>query len=576
MAYREDQTTPGMIRFDLTKPQPSIIKVIGVGGGGGNAVNHMYNEGIQGVDFIICNTDAQVLAKSPVPIKVQLGSTLTEGRGAGSIPEVGKNAALENIDDIRNILSDNTKMLFITAGMGGGTGTGAAPVIASVARELNILTVGIVTVPFGFEGRKRKLQAEEGIKELRKHVDSLLIICNDKLRELYGDLALSSAFGKADNILTTAAKGIAEIITVTGYINVDFEDVRTVMKNSGVAIMGSGTASGEGRAMKAVEEALSSPLLNDNNIEGSSNILLYITSGNTEVSMDEVTEITDYIQNMAGMDADIIWGNGNDQSLDDSINITLIATGFETSGSPRPPKAVKYEPVIVGVLGEDPKPVEEPVFTAEIPAPEPIHEEIRVVHTLSEEISPETEFIPEPEPIMEEFSLPAEQAPVEVIFNLSDPEPDDEPELEAEPEYRPEPLMSEEITEPVLIHRLEETEEVPQTMTYNAAPAAPAPSYSAAPAPAMSARTVENPDRVQMDKTSLDRINKLKELSLRLKTEEGIVKMEKEPAYIRRQVELVDPKHSSESHISAFTLGEDSKGGIEIRTNNSFLHDNVD
>jgi len=565
MTYREDQTTGGMIRFDHAKPQPAIIKVIGVGGGGGNAVNHMYNEGIQGVDFIICNTDAQSLENSPVPTKIQLGSTLTEGRGAGSIPEVGKNAALENIDDIRNILSDNTKMLFITAGMGGGTGTGAAPVIASVAREMGILTVGIVTVPFGFEGRKRKLQAEEGIREFRKHVDSLLIICNDKLRELYGDLALSKAFGKADNILTTAARGIAEIITVTGYINVDFEDVKTVMRNSGVAIMGSGAAAGEGRAMKAVEEALSSPLLNDNNIEGSGNILLYITSGSQEVSMDEVTEITDYIQNMAGMDADIIWGNGKDDSLEEKINITLIATGFETSGAPRPAKVVKHEPVIVGTLGEDPKPTEVFSPSPEAIAPEPLTAEIRLVHELSEEKAPEPEFIPEPEPIFESITMIPEPEPVEVVFNLNEP-------AFAE---TPEPYIAEEITEPTLISRPETPVEryvaPPKAETYT--PPAPVATLEASKPFEAIERT---PERTHMDKTSVERINKLKELSLRLKTEEGIVKMEKEPAYIRRQVELVDPKPSSESQVSSFSLGEDFKGGIEIRTNNSFLHDNVD
>ncbi len=571
MAYREDQTTAGMIRFDLTKPQQSIIKVIGVGGGGGNAVNHMYNEGIQGVDFIICNTDAQSLNNSPVPNKIQLGATLTEGRGAGSIPEMGKNAALENIDDIKNIIGENTKMLFITAGMGGGTGTGAAPVIASIARELGILTVGIVTVPFGFEGRKRKLQAEEGIKEFRKHVDSLLIICNDKLRELYGDLTLSLAFGKADNILTTAAKGIAEIITVTGYINVDFEDVKTVMKNSGVAIMGSGIASGEGRAMKAVEDALSSPLLNDNNIEGSSNILLYITSGSQEVSMDEVTEITDFIQNRAGMDADIIWGNGTDDSLGDNINITLIATGFETSNNPRPTKTIKQEPVIVGRLWEESKAVEEQITPAESQAPEPLTSEIKLIHELSEEKEAEAEFIPEPEPIFEAItpvSIP-EPAAVEVIFNLSDPIAEDIAEInekeekeEIEAEEFMQSIMAEEKSEPFLIHRLEVPAE-------NAIPTPP-------PAKPEPSKLVESPDRVHMDKTSVERISKLKELSLRLKTEEGIVKMEKEPAYIRRQVELVDPKPSNESQVSSFTLGEDSKGGIEIRTNNSFLHDNVD
>ena len=317
-----------MMNFNLPKEESSIIKVIGVGGGGSNAVNHMYKQGIRGVDFVVCNTDQQALDMSPVPKKIALGSSLTEGRGAGAQAEVGRNAAIENLDDIKAVLENNTKMVFITAGMGGGTGTGAAPVIAEAARELGILTVGIVTVPFTFEGKKRKLQADKGLEELKKHVDTVLVICNDKLREMYGNLKLGEAFGQADDVLSIAAKGIAEIITIEGYVNVDFEDVRTVMTNSGVAIMGSATTSGEDRAIKAVEQALASPLLNDNNIFGASNILLYISSGKDEVTMDEVAEITDYIQEEAGMDADVIWGNGTDMDLDDKLTLTVIATGF--------------------------------------------------------------------------------------------------------------------------------------------------------------------------------------------------------------------------------------------------------
>ncbi len=298
------------MEFDLPKDQSSIIKVIGVGGGGGNAVNHMYNQGIKGVDFIICNTDQQALDISPVPIKMQLGASLTEGRGAGAIPEIGKNAAIENIEDIKSILAKSTKMVFITAGMGGGTGTGAAPVIAKVAKEMGILTVGIVTVPFGFEGRKRKLQAEEGLEEMRKNVDTLLIINNDRLREMFGNLSLGNAFAQADDVLATAAKGIAEVISVTGMINVDFNDVSTVMRNSGVAIMGSAVAEGDDRAMEAVRSSLSSPLLNDNNIEGAKYVLLNITYGSKEILMDEIGEITDYIQDEAGATADVIWGHG--------------------------------------------------------------------------------------------------------------------------------------------------------------------------------------------------------------------------------------------------------------------------
>ncbi|MDA8715474.1 cell division protein FtsZ, partial [Flavobacteriales bacterium] len=310
------------MKFNMPKDQSSIIKVIGVGGGGSNAVNHMYNQGIKGVDFIVCNTDAQALDISPVPVKIQLGESLTEGRGAGSIPDVGKNAAIENIDDIKEILANNTKMVFVTAGMGGGTGTGAAPVIAKAAKDLGILTVGIVTVPFSFEGRKRKGQAELGIDAIRDAVDTLLIINNDRLREMFGNLTLQNAFAQADQVLSTAAKGIAEVISVTGQINVDFNDVNTVMRDSGVAIMGSAVAEGDNRSLRAVEEALSSPLLNDNEIMGARYVLLNITYGTREVLMDEITEITDYIQDEAGMDADVIWGHGQDEELGDKLSIT--------------------------------------------------------------------------------------------------------------------------------------------------------------------------------------------------------------------------------------------------------------
>ncbi len=323
-----------IMNFDLSLNTGSIIKVIGVGGGGGNAVNHMYHQGIRDVDFMVCNTDAQALINSPVPYKVQLGSSLTEGRGAGNKPETGREAAIENIDDVKKVLGNNTKMVFITAGMGGGTGTGGAPVIAQAARELGILTVGIVTIPFRNEGRRRIKQAVEGIAAMESHVDSLLVINNERIREMYGDSKISDAFAKADNILTTAAKGIAEIITVPGYINVDFADVETVMRNSGVALMGTGIASGDNRALIAVEEALNSPLLNNNDIMGARNILLNITSGIEEITMDEIGNITDFVQEKAGNSADLIWGNGVDEALGDKISVTIIATGFSTSSIP--------------------------------------------------------------------------------------------------------------------------------------------------------------------------------------------------------------------------------------------------
>ena len=319
--------------FEMTRETKSIIKVIGVGGGGSNAVNHMYQQGIRGVDFVICNTDNQALQTSPIPNKIQLGKTLTYGRGAGNEPEKGRDSALENIEDIRRLLSDNTKMVFLTAGMGGGTGTGAAPVIAEAATELGILTVGIVTLPFSFEGLKRWNQAVEGINNLKNYVDALLIIHNDRLRDIYGDQKLSVAFGHADNVLAMAAKGIAEIITVHGYVNVDFADVRTVMEKSGVAIMGSGVAEGENRAYKAINKALISPLLNNNNLKGARNILLNITSGTQEVLMDEITEIMDFIQQCTKIQSDIIWGNTTDESLGNALSVTIVATGLESETS---------------------------------------------------------------------------------------------------------------------------------------------------------------------------------------------------------------------------------------------------
>ncbi len=331
MSDRNKNNDDELMPFDFPQNQSSIIKVIGVGGGGSNAVNHMYKQGIKDVNFVVCNTDAQALINSPVPVKIQLGESLTEGRGAGNKPDKGRESAIENIDEIVAVLSSNTKMVFITAGMGGGTGTGAAPVIAKAAKEMGILTVAIVTIPFRFEGKKRLQQAVDGIKNLEENVDSLLVINNEKLREIYGDLKLSEAFSNADGVLTTAAKGIAEIITVHGYINVDFADVQTVMTDSGVSIMGSGTAEGEGRAIRAIEEALTSPLLNNNDIQGASNVLLNITSGAEEISMDEVGEITDYVQEHVGDDSLIIWGTGVDEILKDKISVTIVATGFETN-----------------------------------------------------------------------------------------------------------------------------------------------------------------------------------------------------------------------------------------------------
>ena len=331
----EDYMTNQNAQNELFKPvdveKPNYIKVVGVGGGGGNAVNHMMEEGIQGVDFVLCNTDHQALLKSKVQTTVHLGK---RELGAGNDPNIGREAAEMSRDELEALMDDDTKMLFVTAGMGGGTGTGAAPVVAKMAKEKGILTVGIVTMPMEREGRRRKLQALAGIDELKKCVDTLILISTDKLRDQYGNMKLSEAFKKADDVLATAARGIAEIITVPGYVNVDFEDVKTVMKDSGKAIMGSGVAEGENRAEKAIKDAIHSPLLNDSNIEGAKNILLYITSGTNEVSLDEVDEILEIAQNACGNNSDVIWGNGTDESLGEALSVTLIATGFNHDAKP--------------------------------------------------------------------------------------------------------------------------------------------------------------------------------------------------------------------------------------------------
>jgi len=316
------------ISFDLPKNQSNVIKAIGVGGGGSNAINHMYRQGIKGVDFVICNTDAQALNNSGVPNKIQLGVNLTEGLGAGANPDIGEKAALESADDIMSMLNINTKMVFITAGMGGGTGTGAAPIIAQMARDMNILTVGIVTTPFSFEGKIRNDQAQVGIEKLRQHVDSLIIINNNKLREVYGNLGFKAGFSKADEVLSTASKGIAEVITHHYTQNIDLKDAKTVLSNSGTAIMGAASSSGNNRANEAISKALDSPLLNDNRILGAKNVLLLIVSGNEEITIDEIGEINDYIQEQAGYGANIIMGVGEDSELMDSISVTVIATGF--------------------------------------------------------------------------------------------------------------------------------------------------------------------------------------------------------------------------------------------------------
>lgn len=558
------------MKFEMLKDKSSIIKVIGVGGGGGNAVNHMYNQGIVGVDFIICNTDAQALELSPIPNKIQLGTSLTEGRGAGSIPEVGKNSAIESIDDVKELLGSTTKMVFITAGMGGGTGTGASPIIAQAAKEMGILTVGIVTTPFTFEGKRRKQQADEGLESFKKHVDTLLVISNDKLREMYGNLTLSNAFAEADNILTTAAKGIAEIITVPGYINVDFEDVKTVMQNSGVAIMGSASAEGEGRAYKAVQSALASPLLNDNDIEGARYILLNITSGEKEVLMDEVSEITDYIQNQAGLTADIIWGNCYDENLGDKISVTLIATGFQTKEERFKTPAANTEKKVIPLSIENTEVVKEVMQNINLTLEE---EHLAKVELKSEKTEEPFKMEITPEPKQEEIELPeaVQKAPAMVLKKHIVEESEQAPMIkeDVKPSSHkqvnlfdfipaPEPKRVEEPVKEQEPFRLLDKEDVQFTVINKTAE-----------------QSNEDQELEEQMRKNKERINRLKELSMRLRTPNGLTDLETEPAYLRKKQALDNLPHSSESQVSRYTITEEN-GQAQIRPNNPFLHDNVD
>ncbi len=536
------------LRFDLPRENSSIIKVIGVGGGGSNAVNYMYEQGITGVDFIVCNTDSQALDKSPVPRKVQLGSTLTEGRGAGSIPEVGKNAAIESLEEVRELLSTNTNMVFVTAGMGGGTGTGAAPVIAKIAKDMGILTVGIVTIPFVFEGRKRSVQAEFGLKEMREAVDTLLIIRNDKLRELYGNLTLKQAFSHADEVLCTAAKGIAEVITITGTVNVDMNDVKTVMKDSGYAIMGSGRASGEGRAIRAIQTALESPLLNDSDIHGANFILLNVTFGSDELLMDEISEITDHIQEQAGMNAEVIWGYGHDANLGEDICVTVIATGFKGKSleSIVPLQETQQEPVkhmldssVVEVTNKVSKPTEE------VKPVEPIAQK------QEEAIEPSEPFLKSVTPQPSLFQN--DDIPELSTLKLKS----EEPSSFEKPNYI---ALNDEVKNEVLNKSSQPSD------TF----------FLKENTTAISDR----PARAEMIARNKDREMKIKEFTLKLKSPSGLNDLENEPAYLRRKVSLENVQKSNESVVSKFTLdeftNENGEKRTELRDNNSFLHDNVD
>ena len=543
----------------MPKEQSSIIKVIGVGGGGSNAVNHMYRQGIKGVDFIVCNTDHQALDISPVPTKIPLGQSLTEGRGAGSIPEIGKNAAIENLDEIKDILAKNTKMIFVTAGMGGGTGTGAAPVIAQTARDMGILTVGIITVPFTFEGRKRRTQAEDGIEQMRDAVDTLLVINNDKLREMFGNLSLVNAFEQADDVLAIAAKGIAEVISVTGQINVDFNDVNTVMKDSGVAIMGSAEAEGDDRATKCVEQALSSPLLNDNNIEGATYVLLNITYGDKAVLMDEISDITDYIQEEAGSTADVIWGHGHDETLGEKLCVTIIATGFKTT----PHTGLSFKaPKKKRMNLEDERPTE---ITQEIESP--VGEETNI--TVDKEPKPvenvdETttkKYFLEEEEVDHSIAEEKENSQILTESNTDYIAPTPSPELEKNDGKIRFLLEDDEVEDEVSEKEIElkVDQNTEESISFQS----------------------QEENKLNEAKEIIDeRLERIKKATQKLRSPLGLNEMENVPAYKRRNIELDDVNPSSESEVSKYTLWESEDDNGEKRTglsdNNSFLHDNVD
>ncbi len=537
--FESDNEMEAPIEFEQ-KELPNIIKVVGIGGGGGNAVNYMFKQGIKGVDFVVCNTDAQALHNSPVPLKVKLGNRKL---GAGSKPDVGRQAALDSAEQVKEALSGDTEMLFITAGMGGGTGTGAAPIIAQIAKEMGVLVVGIVTLPFEWEGQKRLNLAQKGIEELKGHVDTLIVISNNKLREVYGNLSLKQAFGKADDILKTAAKGIAELITVPGYVNVDFEDVKTVMteNESGKAIMSSAQAEGEERSSRAVQEALNSPLLDDNDIAGASDILLHIITGNKELMMDEVEEITTYIQRQAGNDANLIWGNGTDENLGEALSVTIIATGFDKKKHTTEENPDK---VII-----DLESAPEPVFT---PPDESVEKQTEKPSIDEPVLVVKKEAETKKEKQEDHLSSPAESATpasgvAKKIHNLFETPAAKEQETPVKEEQPAVKDISE--NEPAASQEVEF--EVENTME---------PPSKPAPEPEL--------------KVSSERRKKLKGLSSL--TNSSLNELEKIPAYQRRNVEIDNRTPSSEENISRYTLGNDDNNNPVINKGNSFLHDNVD
>ncbi|MBU2927615.1 cell division protein FtsZ [Winogradskyella psychrotolerans] len=635
----------GNISFDLPKHQSNVIKVIGVGGGGSNAINHMFQQGIKGVDFVICNTDSQALQNSGVPNKIQLGVNLTEGLGAGANPDVGEEAAVESLEDIRRMLDTNTKMVFITAGMGGGTGTGAAPVIAKMAKELDILTVGIVTMPFQFEGKMRNAQAQRGIEKLRSHVDSLVVINNNKLREVYGNLGFKAGFSKADEVLSTASRGIAEVITHHYTQNIDLRDAKTVLSNSGTAIMGSATASGQTRAQEAIMSALDSPLLNDNKITGAKNVLLLIVSGSQEITIDEIGEINDHIQTEAGFGANIIMGVGEDEDLQESISVTIIATGFDLdqqneisntetkkvihalgetndSGTKEKEPAIitpdivlekeKEAPVVRHTLIEEDveeEPKAEDSNGTNLIATTDFLKNMNVVYDEVLDTKPEATIEPEDfviTPIVNKAEPIEEVHEEQITFSFDLPIANKEPEKEEEPKAEEgkmffsldEDVKDIDVNEPVeiiavtevneqgekryalddfepfhsSINTKKEKAEVKEDIVFEKKTI---PMEDSKVSPEEEIDPMNSPISEMLIARADERRKRMKDFNYKF-NDAKINEIEKVPAYKRQGVNLEDAQHSSETKASRMSVGTDENDDIQLRSNNSFLHDNVD
>ena len=635
------------ITYDLPKNQSNVIKVIGVGGGGSNAINHMFKQGIKGVDFVICNTDSQALNNSGVPNKIQLGVNLTEGLGAGANPEIGEQSAVESLEDIRAMLTTNTKMVFITAGMGGGTGTGAAPIIAKMAKEMDILTVGIVTMPFEFEGKVRNAQAHQGIEKIRKTVDSLVIINNNKLRDVYGNLGFKAGFSKADEVLSTAARGIAEVITHHYLQNIDLRDAKTVLSNSGTAIMGSSTSSGQNRAQEAITSALDSPLLNDNKITGAKNVLLLIVSGTQEITIDEIGEINDHIQAEAGYGANIIMGVGEDDGLGEAISVTIIATGFDVdqqnditntevkkvvhalddeqtmqqdlmpSEPLETPSAIVdavSEETVVYTLDEDATDEKDIELTSEldlIPTSEAIknievvyeevdlddYEDEFIINEITTMPSKETDFkVVEEDQTMLTFDLPissklkkSESETVEVFtledtvkdVKVRDIEVNDYIELipvnEVNENGETRYVLDDHIVLEQTGQKYEDKNqpkevEVDEEMTFTKVTVK---ERSVTSEPEETSDPFDSPISITLRERADERRQKMKAFNYKFNTSK-IEEIEKEPAYKRQGVNLNNLEHSSDVQSSRTTIGLDDNDEVQLRSNNSFLHDNVD